>query len=147
MSWTDKMPFSLYWWVAWCCGMIYKLTMKNWFYYSTLYRRYMHTYCLTKNMGHKHSTVNDEVLTHFIFHRFNGRIRKNILSTYYTVTDRHFWGLCRLIYLRTHVNSLPSSTHRMTSLLSNSSTIYNSDWWLGISYKYYSLWSTTKSHK
>jgi hypothetical protein len=81
------MPFSLYWLVAWCCGMIYKSTKKNCFYYSICYRRYMHMYWQTKNVGHKHSTVNDKVLTHFIFHRLNSRIRKNIVSTIYAVTE------------------------------------------------------------
>lgn len=65
-------------------------------------------------------------------------------STYFVVTKR-FLGtfadcfISELVFVR-----LPLFTCGMTSLLSNISRLYSPDWWLVISCKHYSLWSTTK---
>ena len=65
-------------------------------------------------------------------------------STYFVVTKR-FLGtfadcfISELVFVR-----LPLFTCGMTSLHSNISRLYSPDWWLVMSCKHYSLWSTTK---
>ena len=70
--------------------------------------------------------------------------KKNIFLKHIFCGNKEILGhFCKLFYFRMLVR-LPLFTCGMTSLHSSTSRLYSPDWWLVMSCKHYSLWSTTK---
>jgi len=67
-----------------------------------------------------------------------------LLNTYFVVTERYLGTYADCFISEVVSVRQPLFTCGMTSLHSNSFRLYSPDWWLVMSCKQYSLWSTTK---